>query len=93
MLIYPVWFERHIPCPNCHTEDSLELYDKFNKGVGYLTYLKYGGYEDLMNKRELRYFRCNHCRKEFPIDFSGEYPIPMSMETYKDFEKRFRSTD
>lgn len=91
MLIHPVMYDYHINCDNCKKE-TLELYDRYNKSVGYNTIVRFQQFS-LIDNKSLRYFRCNNCGKIYNIDWTGNFPVPFTEINMNDYIKRFQSIE
>lgn len=70
-------------CPICKAQ-RIELFSfngypqKYSEAVNYMLQ----GYDVKFNQYEIRYMKCQHCNKEFVIDWSGGFPRPLR-DTFK----------
>lgn len=77
-------------CPNC-TNNTISIYDKFDKRVNYGLLCRYNNPEQIkikLKKTDLKYMRCDVCKSVFVLDWTrGEIPYPMFKEIYEEFER------
>ena len=92
----PITFEREDYCIHCNTERSLMLYDYFGNKINFPNLLDRGDssvFNPDTNSRQYMFMKCDHCGKEFFIDWSqGPIPRPMFFRFFKSFMKDYRST-
>lgn len=80
---------REDTCLSCGSERSMELYDSKNKPVRF-TFLLDSNQTNRLINRELEYFKCKHCGKEFRIDMTDPtIPKPLSSIKLEDFMRSF----
>lgn len=75
--------ERYDLCPFCKAR-RVELYSFNNYPQNYSeavdAYLQ--GYDVSFNKYEIRMMKCKSCQKEFVIDWTSGFPVPLR-DTYR----------
>ncbi len=68
-------------CPICN-EDLLFFTSKHNKIIDYKRFLDNGNtlaeMKGYLEKRDIRHFKCIKCDKEFIIDWSEGWPVPVT---------------
>jgi len=65
-------------CPYCHTKHSIELYDIFNKSLNYRNILHLSNIESIIDVKQLSYFKCKNCNKEYKIEWDNGRPYPLT---------------
>lgn len=77
-LINPIIIDRYDICPNCKS-NKIELMSFNNYPQGYSSAVNahLSGYDVSFNKYEIRSMKCRSCGKEFVIDWSTGFPIPL----------------
>lgn len=92
----PVIFRREDFCPHCKNERSLMIYDCFGNMFNYPNILDrkdYALFTVSDTGKTFVYMKCNHCGKEFFIDWSqGIPPRPMFASFYRTFMKNYKLT-
>ena len=91
----PLSFERQDYCPNCNTKRSLMIVDEYGNIINYPIMLDKDDHKIYSHAKSKTYLllRCDHCGKEFFIDWSqGELPRPMPMNFYLSFMRNFKFT-
>lgn len=64
-------------CPNCQEDGLIEMYNVYNKPIGYRSMVKYLSKEETLDRidhTELSYAKCIKCKKEFRIDWTLDLP-------------------
>lgn len=84
----PYYINRSDICPRCK-EQSLELFNLYNNPL-HLTEAIDNGEDILLQKLNARYFKCESCGAEYPINWIGTKPIPLLPDMYKLFFSSFK---
>lgn len=77
-MIRGVIYDREDTCPECRRQRSLELYDK-NDRPAWFTLILDRNEIDKLYSRQLYYFKCKQCGKEFRIDWGQDNRIPIPL--------------
>lgn len=83
---------REDTCPDCETERSLELYDRYNNPLRFSHLLDRNALCYLDNKK-LSHFKCKKCGKVFHIKWTGDkrnIPRPLQDIRISDFMTNFK---
>ena len=77
-LINPLSPARTDVCPFCKTQAiDLFSFNGYPQGYKDAIDMHMKGYNISYDKYEIRYMKCRKCRKEFIIDWSSGFPIPL----------------
>lgn len=87
-LVRPITFVKATICNECGC-DSLELYDSHDRPMGVKSYYDNNDTE-ILSRLNARYFKCTNCGADYPIQWIGNKPIPLTMGTYELFFNRFK---
>lgn len=92
----PISFEREDYCPHCNEKRSLMIYDYFGNKINYPNILDrkdYSLFDHTTSGKTFLFLKCDHCGKEFFIDWSqGIPPRPMHSHSYLSFMRNFKLT-
>lgn len=83
---------REDTCPECWSERSLELYDRYNNPLRF-THILDRGALDCINNKKLSHFKCKKCNKVFHIKWTGKnrnIPRPLQDIKIRDFMSIFK---
>lgn len=90
----PIYFEPEDFCSHCQKQHTIELYNTYNKEIGYSLLLQMPDkIEGILNRNVLSHFKCNRCGTVYGIDWSFRnnwFPVPFK-ENYlmQNFENYF----
>lgn len=80
-MLCPVTIIGPTYCEDCGS-DSIDIYNMYNKPIGYPAMVRNFGAEDVINllnqeKYPLAYMKCSRCNKIYVIDWSRGIPRPL----------------
>lgn len=83
---------REDTCPDCMSERSLELYDRYNNPLRF-SYLLDRNALQYIDNRKLSHFKCKKCGNVFHIKWTGDnrnIPRPLLAIKIRDFMANFK---
>ena len=76
-------------CNTCGKK-TLEIYNRYDKPLG-LSLALQSGEVKMFQKLNARYFKCRNCGMDYPIQWNGDIPIPLTDSNFNLFFDRYKN--